>query len=510
MYLKPLKIWVQAVAPIVYDDSLSYYETLSKVTQKTNEVIEQVNENTEGIEALNKIIEKLGDVDELRALIEQVETIVEDLYTDETPVMDSPNGWSGVEDHAARSDHSHPSDDSKLDVGMGITDASVGKFVKVKTVDNGVPTEYETGDGSGVPSGGTTGQALKKNSNTNYDAGWQDVHEIPTGGNSGYILAKNSNQNYNAGWRSIASLEKLKDKKCLLIGDSYNNGNGGVSGKGWGYYFQLYTECVATIVHQNGGGFVGGGNTGTSTYPNKNYAECVPLITGDFEYIIAQAGWNDASENINPGGIPAIETGVTNFITAARNKWPNAKIVIIATNNGTDTTFVKANKLRAIAETALKNNVVSSIYSAYWLNSKGVAATDGIHLNDDGYQLLAHLMANYVNGWDGVYYKANHYNVDASDIITQENVSVPGTVNCYFDNNSCTLSFDVTLTETLNSWAQIMQNVPAPSAALITTISNWDASFRPNIRANVGSTGNVSVRYGAAGNYRVFITYQLK
>ena len=49
MYLKPLKIWVQAVAPIVYDDSLSYYETLSKVTQKTNEVIEQVNENTEGI-----------------------------------------------------------------------------------------------------------------------------------------------------------------------------------------------------------------------------------------------------------------------------------------------------------------------------------------------------------------------------------------------------------------------------------------------------------------------------
>lgn len=40
--LRPLRYWSQKVLPLVYDDSLSYYEVLSKVTKKLNEVIEYV------------------------------------------------------------------------------------------------------------------------------------------------------------------------------------------------------------------------------------------------------------------------------------------------------------------------------------------------------------------------------------------------------------------------------------------------------------------------------------
>lgn len=41
--IETLKYWCQKVLPLVYDDSLSYYELLNKVALKINEMIEQVN-----------------------------------------------------------------------------------------------------------------------------------------------------------------------------------------------------------------------------------------------------------------------------------------------------------------------------------------------------------------------------------------------------------------------------------------------------------------------------------
>lgn len=62
-------------------------------------------------------------------------------------------------------------------------------------------------DGVGVPSGGTTGQILKKASATDYDFEWanqQAVNGIPAGGSAGQALVKNSNSDYDAGWGNIA------------------------------------------------------------------------------------------------------------------------------------------------------------------------------------------------------------------------------------------------------------------------------------------------------------------
>ena len=41
--LKQFKFYAQKVLPLVYDDSLSYYEVLAKLTSKINEVIETFN-----------------------------------------------------------------------------------------------------------------------------------------------------------------------------------------------------------------------------------------------------------------------------------------------------------------------------------------------------------------------------------------------------------------------------------------------------------------------------------
>ena len=40
--VKPFWFWSQKVLPLVYDDSLSYYEVLCKLTSKLNEVIKYV------------------------------------------------------------------------------------------------------------------------------------------------------------------------------------------------------------------------------------------------------------------------------------------------------------------------------------------------------------------------------------------------------------------------------------------------------------------------------------
>ena len=52
--IPPFKFWCQKVLPTVYDDSLSYYEVLNKVTQFLNDVITQMNALTESEETFQQ------------------------------------------------------------------------------------------------------------------------------------------------------------------------------------------------------------------------------------------------------------------------------------------------------------------------------------------------------------------------------------------------------------------------------------------------------------------------
>ena len=40
--VKPIHFWSQKVLPLVYDDSLSYYEVLGKMAAKMNEIIKYI------------------------------------------------------------------------------------------------------------------------------------------------------------------------------------------------------------------------------------------------------------------------------------------------------------------------------------------------------------------------------------------------------------------------------------------------------------------------------------
>lgn len=50
---KPFRFWCQKVLPLVYDDSLSYYEVLNKVVDYLNNVIKYVNALGTAIESID-------------------------------------------------------------------------------------------------------------------------------------------------------------------------------------------------------------------------------------------------------------------------------------------------------------------------------------------------------------------------------------------------------------------------------------------------------------------------
>ena len=61
-------------------------------------------------------------------------------------------------------------------------------------------------DDNKLPTGGSTGQVLAKNTNSDYDVGWVDQTDaLPDGGDSGQVLTKNSSTNGDASWQTPAT-----------------------------------------------------------------------------------------------------------------------------------------------------------------------------------------------------------------------------------------------------------------------------------------------------------------
>lgn len=72
-FLPLFTFWCQKVLPLVYDNSLSYYEVLCKVVEYLNRVIKQVDSNTNQIQINIKDIKQLkAELDLVQAELEKV------------------------------------------------------------------------------------------------------------------------------------------------------------------------------------------------------------------------------------------------------------------------------------------------------------------------------------------------------------------------------------------------------------------------------------------------------
>lgn len=71
--IKSLRFWCNKILPLVYDDSLSYYELLCKVVDFCNKLLENQNEIREILEQYGTDIESLKkDVNDLQTELEKV------------------------------------------------------------------------------------------------------------------------------------------------------------------------------------------------------------------------------------------------------------------------------------------------------------------------------------------------------------------------------------------------------------------------------------------------------
>ena len=57
--LDKFRFWCQKVLPLVYDDSLSYYEVLGKMVVYLNQVIDNINADTDNVLTLKEAFEEL-------------------------------------------------------------------------------------------------------------------------------------------------------------------------------------------------------------------------------------------------------------------------------------------------------------------------------------------------------------------------------------------------------------------------------------------------------------------
>lgn len=80
--LSAFKFWCYKILPLVYDDSLSYYEVLCKVVDYINNLIEQDKSFASIIEAQGQSIEELKD--EVKTVQEELEKFKNGDYLEST------------------------------------------------------------------------------------------------------------------------------------------------------------------------------------------------------------------------------------------------------------------------------------------------------------------------------------------------------------------------------------------------------------------------------------------
>ena len=101
----PLRFWRQKVLPLVYDDSLSYYELLCKVVDYINNLIETDNDIISDMDSMKSDLAVVKDfVDNLdTSYAEQVlrETIATMIFVEITDagyiVYNIPDSWSDIQ-----------------------------------------------------------------------------------------------------------------------------------------------------------------------------------------------------------------------------------------------------------------------------------------------------------------------------------------------------------------------------------------------------------------------------
>lgn len=224
---------------------------------------------------------------------------------------------------------------------------------------------------------------------------WGDAAVLPTGINSGWVRNTRSaatNQIRAAAWNLCAKIESdtvlqsggnnalTKKKKYLFIGDSYAEGySHDGNNPGWVYYVAQYLGLNANDYISKYHGGWGFGNTGFLSLLNE-------VVDTDVTDVVVCGGFNERNYTAEQ-----IMTGITNFKTAAAQKWQGVNVhvgFIAYIKQGTSTgalddwETIRATLMSTVLPTYQKAITVGCHYlsnAEYWLNEAGLTNSDGYH-----------------------------------------------------------------------------------------------------------------------------------
>ena len=102
--IRPFRFWCQKVLPLVYDDSLSYYEVLCKMKEKLNEIIAETNNWESMFDELEKVIQQIQewidnfDPEFVKKIIEELlgEMIFVEISDAGYIVYNVPGSWKAI------------------------------------------------------------------------------------------------------------------------------------------------------------------------------------------------------------------------------------------------------------------------------------------------------------------------------------------------------------------------------------------------------------------------------
>lgn len=204
---------------------------------------------------------------------------------------------------------------------------------------------------------------------------------------------------------AITSFNKAsKSRKFVVISDSYGVGTtAGGTTTGWTENFRTYlgltanTNLFSSAV--GGSGFVGGSGIATFNDQLNTIYGSISNVADTITDVIFAGGYNDSGYAYYDNGL---STAITQAITNAKSKFPNAKIWVFCIGYSTADSNTQRNDListRILYEDqASKNGAtyadVSKVLRMYasWMSS------DTIHPTADGYKEIGANIANFVQG----------------------------------------------------------------------------------------------------------------
>lgn len=149
------------------------------------------------------------------------------------------------------------------DVNVSITEESLGQIILGEQGPAGIQgiqglqgiQGVQGAVGIGVPTGGTTGQILKKNTATNYDTVWADVNL------SGYVPYTGATADVDLGSRNLTAANMYAGALITVVPASSASGAETI-GSGGGYYSDGFVVTIRVYAYKN----LGAGKVFASSY----------------------------------------------------------------------------------------------------------------------------------------------------------------------------------------------------------------------------------------------------